>query len=85
MLQQLDANFWTLCEIMEVGYGDPFRAVFNPRWPIPRDPVVPPQVRYDWTLLAPTPVPPSEKGMTGSGTTLAATMSPGRSAQNVTP
>ena len=26
---------------------------------IPRAPVVPPQVRYDWTLLAPTPVPPS--------------------------
>ena len=27
----------------------------------PRAPVVPPQVRYDWTLLAPTPVPPSTK------------------------
>ena len=27
----------------------------------PRAPVVSPQVRYDWTLLAPTPVPPSQK------------------------
>ena len=28
---------------------------------VSRAPVVPPQVRYDWTLLAPTSVPPSKQ------------------------
>ena len=35
----------------------PVRRIVTPDWA----PVVSPQVRYDWALLAPTPVPPSEE------------------------